>query len=82
MSSSTTNTMPLTSGMEMASTPRGAIDGLTVYGWRMTFSWKAVVIAYFVPSAASTASINAVSLNGLNRQVTAPAASRRWRWPW
>ena len=58
----------------MALAPRGAIDGLTVYGWRMTFSCKAVVIAH-LPSAVSTASISAVSLNGLNKQATAPAAS-------
>ena len=38
MSSSTTNTMPLGSGMEMARAPRGAIDRPTVYGGRTTFS--------------------------------------------
>jgi hypothetical protein len=44
--------------METTSTPRAAIDRLTVYGRRRRFSWKAVVIAYLIPSADSTASIN------------------------
>jgi two-component system sensor histidine kinase MprB len=79
-SSSTTNTMPVTSGMEEASTSRAAIDGLTVYGRRITSSRETVAMFYLSPSAASTASINEVSIKGFTKHTAAPSARRRsWR---
>ena len=54
---------------------RAAVDGSQYTARRDDVLLMPGGHAYLVPSAASSASSNAVSLNGLNRHATAPAAS-------
>ena len=84
-SSSTTNTMGVGSAMVTTSFLRLS-DGLRVYDSRMTCG-VTMDMTYNLPlpHAFSSASSNAVSLNGFSKHATAPAATRRAgsdRSPW